>query len=149
MDTLTSSSLHDGVGVRLTLDADHEVGGTAIRATLIVTNRTQRHLHIPSCPADGVLSVGLESQAISFVPTNGLVACSMTIDRVVSTFPVEISTSYEGCGGTGVPRCRHGRDPVPPLPPGTYRTTITLAGVPDAVEPPPLTVTVTVLKAPR
>lgn len=139
---LSTSETHRGVTIRLSIDKNREVAGTAIRGLLVVVNRTGHSITVRSCPADGTFEVGLGDEQIPFEPVNGAVACTTVLRRGVTRIPVELSTLYEGCGVTGQPRCRKGREPVPPLPAGQYLTSVDLAGMPRAVEPTPLVVTV-------
>ena len=123
------------------LSSDRVIAGSALRGVLVLTNRTGTPLHVSSCPGDGALAVGLGSAAIPFQPTDGEVRCHMVIGRGRTSLPVQIATTYAGCGRAGEPRCRRGSSPIPPLPAGTYRTAVDLTGVPLAVAPPPITVT--------
>lgn len=142
--TLTKTAARHGVRVTLHVDGTRVVAGGQLGAVLTIKNATGRTLSIPSCPNNGTFQVGLANRQVQFSPGNGLVLCGMTI-RPGRSFVVreQIQASYDGCGGQGVPLCLPGRDPIPSLPPGRYRTTAEWQQVPEVIpQPPSFTVTV-------
>lgn len=140
------------LGLDITLDHTRVVAGTPIKGTAIFTNRTTSPITVETCAADGWLDVGLENRAISYQPANPAIACAPTVTLApgVTRIPFPVLTTYEGCSqsppaGTEYPPCI--ASDLPPLPAGTYRTTVITAGLP-AGTPAPGQIAVTLTPAP-
>ena len=140
--SIHASRTHGGVTVTLALATDRVVAGTAIPATLTIVNRTTRTFDV-GCAADGTFSIGLGNARVRYSPAMGAVACATRVAPGTFVQHTEIETTYNGCGGGGVPVCQPGPDPIPALPSGRYHTVAPWQGVPAAIPaPPPLAVTV-------
>lgn len=124
-------------GGRLTLQVklDHTkvVVGAAISGTETIRNETNRSISYTTCPEDWV-SVGLVGHGATFSPVSGDLCYSRQVFKPDSTLrlPVTVETTYDGCGGPGVPICP--RNGIPLLPLGRYKVDIVNTGLPSSVD---------------
>ena len=118
-----SSAVRGHMKVTLIVSTTSQVPGRPIKSWLVFVNHTGKDIRVPQCEGNGVLTIGIGNLAVPFQPANGDVVCSTLIPKGRSVFPQTILTTYQGCGGPGVPAC--GTPPqLAPLPRGTYRTSI-------------------------
>ena len=112
------------------LDATKVDVGTQIAGTIILYNENDKSIPWTGCPQLSV-AVGLAGRGIAFNPPNGLVACvSKYVFKPHGTvrIPISVETTYDGCGGPGVPKCPH--DGIPLLPLGRYNVDVVNFGLP-------------------
>jgi hypothetical protein len=125
------------VVVGVTLHRTTVRAGVPIRGSLVLTNDTGKWISVEGCQVDGNLVVGIGNKKIPFAPTNGGVACVSRIGPGSHRFPQEVLTTYEACGGGGLPKCGHGVNTMPPLPAGHYFTSVELLrGLPAGTRAP-------------
>lgn len=133
--------------LRLSLSRTSVTAGASLTAHVSVTNTTRRPVTLTGvCPNDW-LAVGLTGPGIEFEALFVLPRCApgVTLPPGTTTFAETIEATYRPCQlaeERTVSHCTPGG--AIPLPPGRYRTTVTV--IPGAVRgevlPPPLTVTV-------
>ena len=120
--------------VFVSLDTTRVKAGTAIRGVATVDNRTNS---VISLPGDGCgdmpLSVGLANRKISYQPVSATSLClrALALPVGISHYPITVSTTYQGCSSPPTPNtpvCSMvgGQPEIPPLPAGTYHTTMLL-----------------------
>jgi len=141
--TSTPAGRQAPLRIRLLLDRTIVVAGTTIRGVALLTNTTHKTITVKACAADGWFEVGLSNARITF---DGLlspaVACAPSVKLVpgVNRVPFDVLTTYLGC--THVKALATSQQPVctaagtPPLPPGSYVTTVVTSGLPAPNEAP-------------
>lgn len=143
-----SASSSTPITVRVALHHSRVLAGQPIKGTVILTNTTSSVITVESCAANGWLQVGLEGRGYGYQASSTLVACPPSVRLVpgANRFPVTVLTTYESCiqpGGSSVPSlpaCTSTGQP--PLPAGTYSTTVVIMGLPQMTKAPrPVTVT--------
>jgi hypothetical protein len=136
-----------GLAVRLVLSRTSVTAGTPIAGTLVVTNPGRRPVNLNhGCRPQ--YAVVLTRPGIP--PTAGFPALCGSRPFIIkpgqNRLPVTVFTTYSGCtqaagqATSTVPACRHGRQLVPPLPPGRYRAVLVGDGLPLPA-PAPVAVT--------
>lgn len=122
--------------VSVTLNQTHAVKGHTITGEAIIVNSTGHKLEIQDCNGSW-LQVGLANDHVSFEP--GWAAC-LTIPGTVlaagtTRLQISVPSTYQQCtqnpssGSPDSPACLHTADNgsfMPPLPAGTYRTTVAM-----------------------
>ena len=116
--------------------------GTSIPATVTVDNRTGHRVVVSGCRGV-VFEMDLGNAKIPNPIAVTTAECSSSMAPGVHVFHTKVLTTYEGCGGNGLPKC--GNPPkMSPLPAGTYRTqTVWLGAKPALPTPRPITITLT------
>jgi hypothetical protein len=137
------SASGDGFTTRLVIATTTVSAGQPISSRLVIVNHTRRSVSYFSCLGDASLEVGIASRTIPFNPASGAIGCNTVLHPGANVFKEDISTDYQGCGGSGVPAC--GSPPIiAPLPAGSYQTTIVWQSVPSRVpHPEPIAITLT------
>lgn len=138
------------IEVALILGAIDVRAGDLIRATLVLTNTTQRSEILPC----GLwYRVGLTSPNVPFHPIFPAQGClgDSVLRPGSSRLQTTILTTYEVCAGAGstgstTPKCIPGRtgapSRMPPLPMGKYQTVVVTRGQDYGIQlPPAMTVT--------
>jgi hypothetical protein len=119
--------------LQIKLDSTKVVVGTMISGKEIVRNETKKSISYTTCPEDWV-AVGLVGHGATFTPITTTDLCySKRVFKAHSTvtLPISVATTYDGCGGSGVPACpRHG---IPLLPLGRYKVDIVNTGLPQSI----------------
>jgi hypothetical protein len=117
--------------------------GDPITGVLKILNHSGRTVNCFSCLGDATLLVGIGNDAIPFNPVSGAIGCSTRLHPGINVIKETLSTSYQGCGGSGVPPC--GSPPIiRSLPTGSYHTEIEWQGAPSQLpHPPGISITLT------
>jgi hypothetical protein len=116
--TSTAASKEWTVTVRLARTSTR--AGTPIPVTVTVLNKTAHKLSGSGCPGVNFLMGVTNAKVPNPIPVT-LALCSFSITPGVHVFHTKVITTYEGCGGNGVPKC--GNPPkLRALPAGTYHT---------------------------
>lgn len=129
------------ITLELHLATTRAVVGSTITGSAVLQNNTSRSLRVEACPQSWVVA-GLVGRGVSFDPafTTGALDCFGTFrvgPHKSRSAPISIETTYDGCGGSGVPPCPGGNR-FPLLPLGTYRVKVILTWLPKGtvvVEP--------------
>ena len=118
--------------------------GEFLDATVTVNNDTGKPIALPSGPCVGWIQVGLANRSAPFDANWITPACQASyLPTGVSTYPVQIATTYQSCGGPS-PKCvgpQHNQ--IPDLPAGTYSTAIQTTVTNELILPTPTQVTLT------
>ena len=116
--------------------------GTTIPATFSIDNKTGHRIQVSGC-AGQEYELVLGNDTIHNFPLMPADLCGGWMGPGIHVVHATVSTSYESCGGNGVPRC--GNPPrLSALPAGTYRTQILLpVASPSLPQPQPLTIVLT------
>ena len=129
--------------VAISLDRTTAPAGTTIAGTVTIDNRTGAPIAVPGGTCNGWLFVGLFNAKITYSPLNGSVGCAaFEIPIGQSRYQISVSTRYQACTQDPTqatytnPACLSSG--MPPLPPGTYQTTIV---IPIGRSPSPITTT--------
>lgn len=132
----SAAEAHSPISFRIILASRNVVAGTPIRAEIVITNSSSRSVSMGStCPGQE-LQVGLSNRHIKFVGISGAVACrGLYFSPGQTIVKVTISTSYEMCGGRGMP-ARSTSGTCPNLPKGTYQTDMVTQGFPKGTKSP-------------
>ena len=153
----SSSSVAVVHGLRVTLELARTSvkAGTPIPAMLVVDNLTRRAITSP-CGVD--YAVGLSNSQIFFNPAfAAMCQLHQSIAAGITRVKLTIITTYSACSQGGqpdgpMPGCLPGPmgagshfTVAPPLPRGTYRTSVVIDGLPsrDVAIPGPIAVTLT------
>jgi hypothetical protein len=131
------------VSARLVLPSYTITAGHQLSGQVIIDNQTGHALHFRGCgsPVNVTLSNG------HYHPTGAGAACAgtATVPTGQTTYPVKVEASYLSCSvghaDGNMPRCAPGDQP-PPLPPGTYQASLSVA-ISVAQAPPPVIIHVT------
>jgi heat shock protein HslJ len=131
-----------GVTARIELPATTMTAGSRMDGRVVVENDTGHEVNTIGC--HGLLvGIGLGNAEVHQRVIFPTCADDITIPVGESSYPVDVSASYDACspnGEGGMPRCLPGGG-TPPLPPGIYQATL-FQGSPVAPAPPPINVTV-------
>jgi hypothetical protein len=128
------------ITVRIALSRTDAIAGESIRGVAIIINSTRNSIPVRSCALDGWLFVGIANKDIPFNPVVAVVACagSIHLKPGANRFPLSVSTSYQQCGpsasDTGGQHCTS--TGMPPLPKGTYHTSVVILGLPPGTANP-------------
>jgi hypothetical protein len=117
--------------VRIQLDQTTATAGRAIRGIAIVTNAATHPLTITDCNGTWI-QVGLSNADVTYRAVWDLCYSTTVLQPGTTRIPIRVDTTYERCtphansATTQMPACERGNDArlsMPPLPPGTYKTT--------------------------
>jgi hypothetical protein len=135
--------------IRVSLSLVHHrvAAGQTIKGTVVLTNGSSRSILVNTCAEDGWLEVGLKGHGYTFEETSSLVACKPTVRLKpgANRFPVVVLTSYETCQqppeapSRALPACvstGSSATELPPLPVGTYSTTVYITGLSHLTQTP-------------
>jgi hypothetical protein len=135
-----NTSAKSPISVRIALSRTVVIAGESIQGVAIMTNSTNNSILVRSCARDGWLFVGIANQNISFSPIVAGVACagSIHLKPGANRFLISVSTSYQQCsqgaGDAGGPHCTSSG--MPPLPKGSYHTSVVILGLPTGTANP-------------
>lgn len=131
------------ITIRVKLQRTRVVAGTPINGMAILTNERDKPILVQQCAKDGWLAVGLTNKKIDFSPASGLVGCppSVVLKPGPNRVSLKVVTTYQSClqpGGestTFTPKCLSpgSSSPLPPLPPGRYKTKVVAIGLPSNI----------------
>ena len=115
--------------------------GSTIAATFTIDNKTGHRVRVTGCPGqEYVIILGYSSVHNSpIVPSD---FCAGWMGPGVHVVHALVYTTYDRCGGKGVPRCGT-RPKMSDLPPGRYHTQILLPEATSLPTPAPITVVIT------
>ncbi len=134
------------IEIRVLLTQSHTVAGRPIEGTVILTNTTADRITVGTCAENGWLAIGLRGHVDSLPFARTAVACAPTVRLApgANRFRVTVITTYAGCtqpepaGGSRptltLPTCTVAGPP--PLPAGTYFTTLDVVGLAGLTERP-------------
>ena len=135
--TSTTAMVHPYAGrftLQVKLDATKVDVGTVISGTAIVRNETSKSVSWSGCPQEA-LDVGLVGNGATFNPIVGGPSCfgkTVFKPRSSTRYPISVSTTYDGCGHSGVPKCPHNGIPLLPL--GSYNVDVVNTGLPASID---------------
>ena len=138
------------IQVHVSLAARRLNSGGSANGVLDLVNDSGKPIVVQACAVDGWYEIGLENDAVKFHAAYSLVGCkpSVVLAPGTNNFHLTLAARYQECtqgaaapGPAAPPMCDSGGEP-PPLPPGSYRTALSIVGLPAGTETPrPIMVT--------